>query len=282
MRMSSRLQQSIIEAVVILPNCWCTITPCTFGGSYAIGESGTTWLVGKKRLHAYLLASGRYALLRLTFGRPSHGLKTESRKIVNTYDCLSVKLTLQHWIALLRWQRGVFTFDDCFTPPYNCSYVLRLVLFVTKWFSKLQLWISWIHSKWLSFKFDLWMRWIHLRFKRSCQCLDNPVVFNSTTSDGRGPIAGRFDSDSVRIGIDNHATRSLSPNMHHFEDLQLKHVGKCRGLSDQQGDGATIAGIGTLVFTIQDDDGKWHVIKLPNSLYLLVVAGRYTYPRRRV
>ena len=42
------------------------------------------------------------------------------------------------------------------------------------------------------------------------------LAMASTVYDGGGPISSRFDSDSVKIGIDNHATRSLSPNLHHF------------------------------------------------------------------
>jgi len=56
--------------------------------------------------------------------------------------------------------------------------------------------------------------------------------------------------------------------MHHFGDLQLKPVGRCQGFGDKRGEGEAIAGEGTLVFTIQDDTGQWHIIRLPNSLYI--------------
>ena len=109
--------------------------------------------------------------------------------------------------------------------------------------------------------------------------LSDHIVLNLTFTEGRGPITSRFDSDSVKIGIDNHATRSLSPNVHHFEDLQLKSIGKCRGLSDQRGHGAQICGIGTLTFSIQDDDGQWHLIKLPKSLYIPSAEGVLVSPQ---
>lgn len=56
-------------------------------------------------------------------------------------------------------------------------------------------------------------------------------------------------------------------------------MGKCRGLGDKRGDGQSIAGIGTLVFTIQDDSGQWHVIKLPDSLYIPSAEGVLVSPQ---
>ena len=88
------------------------------------------------------------------------------------------------------------------------------------------------------------------------------------------PTVTRFDSDSVRVSVDNCCTRSLSNNVHHFEDLVMLPVGKCRGLGDKKGEGRIIQGPGTLVFTIQDDKGGWHVIKLGNSLLLLRLMTR--------
>ena len=60
----------------------------------------------------------------------------------------------------------------------------------------------------------------------------------------------RFDSDSFPVGIDNQASRCISYNKAHFEDLHLNDCGQCRGFD---GTSIPIKGSGTLVFTIQDD-----------------------------
>ena len=81
--------------------------------------------------------------------------------------------------------------------------------------------------------------------------LDNPAV--------------RFDSDSFSIGINNHASRCLSNALHLFENLQLTNdAGEVNGI----GEGLAIKGKGTFVFSLEDDNGKIHTIKIPNSLYL--------------
>ena len=77
--------------------------------------------------------------------------------------------------------------------------------------------------------------------------------------------AVRFDSDSFFIGIDNHASRCMANAPHLFENLQLiDNAGEVHGI----GEGLAIKGKGTFKFSIEDDDGKNHTIKIPNSLYL--------------
>jgi len=79
----------------------------------------------------------------------------------------------------------------------------------------------------------------------------------------------RFDSDSTVIGVDSHASVTMSSNPEHFEDLQLlDDNATCQGFTDHEGAGATIAGEGTFVFNIEDDDGRVHTIRLPGSLYI--------------
>lgn len=77
-----------------------------------------------------------------------------------------------------------------------------------------------------------------------------------------------FDSDSFMIGVDTHATKSLSSNKDHFIGLKSTPGLKCQGVSDGVGQGIDIKGIGTLVFRIEDDNGRVHTIKLPGSLYM--------------
>ena len=95
-----------------------------------------------------------------------------------------------------------------------------------------------------------------------------PVACPFAHSVSWGSITSKFNSDSYRIGIDNHASRSLSFNKAHFEDLILKEMGNCRALGNTSDSGRAIQGIGTLVFTIQYDIGQWHTIRIPNSLYI--------------
>jgi hypothetical protein len=74
-----------------------------------------------------------------------------------------------------------------------------------------------------------------------------------------------FDSDSFPIGVDNHVSRCMANAPHLFEDLWLTpgHK-KVDGIEE----GLEVKGTGTLVLRIQDDDGKVHTIRIPNSLYL--------------
>jgi hypothetical protein len=77
--------------------------------------------------------------------------------------------------------------------------------------------------------------------------------------------AVRFDSDSFSIGINNHASRCMANAPHLFEDLHLiNNVGEVNGI----GEGLAIKGKGTFVFSLKDNNGKIHTIKIPNSLYL--------------
>ena len=79
----------------------------------------------------------------------------------------------------------------------------------------------------------------------------------------------RFDSDSFTIGVDTHASRTLSSRKECFKDLKPCSEGfTCDGFTDKKGGGASIAGIGTFCFQMEDDDGGYHLIEIPNSLYI--------------
>jgi len=74
-----------------------------------------------------------------------------------------------------------------------------------------------------------------------------------------------FDSNSYTIGVDNHASRCIANSPHLFTDLTLVPQGKqVKGI----GAGLSIEDVGTYVMRIQDDNGKLHKIKIPNSLFL--------------
>jgi hypothetical protein len=75
----------------------------------------------------------------------------------------------------------------------------------------------------------------------------------------------RFDSDSVWISVDNHASFCIANSPHLFEDLRLVEQGtQVQGI----GKGLQVKGTGTFVMRINDDNGKTHEVKIPNSLYL--------------
>ena len=95
-----------------------------------------------------------------------------------------------------------------------------------------------------------------------------PIHFHalrSSTTHTRGAKHCRFDTDSFRIGIDNHASRCMSNNRAHFERFRPSRsnatVGGIVG-------GLAIKGEGTFVFKVEDDDGRIHTIRIPNSLYI--------------
>jgi hypothetical protein len=75
----------------------------------------------------------------------------------------------------------------------------------------------------------------------------------------------RFDSDSYPIGVDSHAPKCMVNKAHLFEDLCLNEdKGHVSGISN----GLAIVGEGTFKFTIKDDEGIQHTIRIKNSLYV--------------
>jgi hypothetical protein len=83
------------------------------------------------------------------------------------------------------------------------------------------------------------------------------------TSMGNNQV--HFDSDSYPVGIDNHASRCMVNSPHLFEDLKLSDSeGEVDGISE----GLAIKGTGTFKFVLTDNDGKAHIIRIKNSLYL--------------
>ncbi len=75
----------------------------------------------------------------------------------------------------------------------------------------------------------------------------------------------RFNSDSYPVGVDNHALKCMANAPHLFEDL---HLDDNKGQVDRINSGLDIAGQGTFKFNIPDDNGKAHMIRIPNSLYV--------------
>jgi hypothetical protein len=76
--------------------------------------------------------------------------------------------------------------------------------------------------------------------------------------------AVQFDSDSYPIGVDCHASCCMANSPHLFEDLKLTKMGEVESIKQ----GLDIRGVGTFKFKIDNDNGKTHKIKVPNTLYV--------------
>jgi hypothetical protein len=74
----------------------------------------------------------------------------------------------------------------------------------------------------------------------------------------------RFDSDSFPIGVDNHALYCYVNSSHWLDNLVLSDEGSVDGITD----GLPIKGKGTFKFTIRDDNGRRHNIRILESLYV--------------
>jgi hypothetical protein len=74
-----------------------------------------------------------------------------------------------------------------------------------------------------------------------------------------------MDSDSYFIGVDNHASRCMANSPHLFEDL---HLDNDKGRADGINSTLDISRQGAFKFNITNDNGKAHMIRIPNSLYV--------------
>jgi hypothetical protein len=106
--------------------------------------------------------------------------------------------------------------------------------------------IKWVHA----------LRWPEpLKIRLALQANRHPALANGV----------RFDSDSFAVGVDNHASRCMGNDKRLFDNLILARTSqRVGGISK----GLAIQGKGMLVININDDNGKPHQIKIPNSLYL--------------
>jgi hypothetical protein len=73
-----------------------------------------------------------------------------------------------------------------------------------------------------------------------------------------------FDSDSFPIGVDNHASYCYVNSPHLLDNLVPSNKGSVDGITN----GLPIKGKGTFKFTIGDDNGRQHNIRIPESLYV--------------
>jgi hypothetical protein len=91
-----------------------------------------------------------------------------------------------------------------------------------------------------------------------------PLHLTALLSSSGEPGQVHFDSDSFPIRVNNHASYCMANSPHLFENLVLSDVGKVDGINE----GLEIAGKGTFKFKIADDNGRAHIICIPNLLCL--------------
>jgi hypothetical protein len=75
-----------------------------------------------------------------------------------------------------------------------------------------------------------------------------------------------FNTNLFAIGVDNHASCFMGNNRRQFKILVVAHAAQGIGRISK---GLAIEGKGTYVFDVNDNTGKPHHIKIPNSLFLL-------------
>ena len=71
------------------------------------------------------------------------------------------------------------------------------------------------------------------------------------------------NADSFLIGVNNCCLVTMSVNNDHSKDLKLKQLEECTGIDT----GSTIAGKGTFIMNIEDENGTINKIEMPSSLY---------------
>ena len=114
-----------------------------------------------------------------------------------------------------------------------------------------------------------WPRWFSTVSQGTSPLQHPPVRVCAMTSSSRlarPRLEARFDTDSFKIGVDNHASRCMANSPSFFENLRI--ITKSRNRVGGIQGGLAIRGEGTFVFDIEDDNGKVHMIRIPNSLYV--------------
>ena len=106
---------------------------------------------------------------------------------------------------------------------------------------------------------------------KKCQPLTLYKVFETTvyktafkTKRKRGR-SFTFDSDSFKIGVDNHASRTISNNINHFITALTPTANTIlRGA----GGTLTVRGTGTIRWQVLDDNGQTHSFLIKEALYV--------------
>jgi len=85
-------------------------------------------------------------------------------------------------------------------------------------------------------------------------------------------ISTRFDTDSYTISIDSHASACISHTKEHFKDLRHWSGSQLTGIGS-----TPIQGIGTLAWTICDDNGQPQEMLIANSLFVPTISNSFQF-----
>ena len=99
-----------------------------------------------------------------------------------------------------------------------------------------------------------------------------PLAMSATTPTSNKII---FDTDSIPLCIDNCATKCLSPYIDDFETAPISTNQTIKGIGGAMND----VMIGTISWSIEDDEGRPHRIRIPNSIYLKGATTRLLSPQ---
>ena len=97
------------------------------------------------------------------------------------------------------------------------------------------------------------------------------VAANSTTS------RAIFDTDSIPIRVDNCATASISNNLKDFQGPLAPARGRIKGITGYTHNTGMMRG--TIAWSIEDDQGQVHTIRLPGSYYVPDSTSRILSPQ---
>jgi hypothetical protein len=96
------------------------------------------------------------------------------------------------------------------------------------------------------------------------QCLPKIVAFAASTTLPYQVASIHFDTDSFIIGVDTFASIMLGNHPDQFENLKMHDDTEVEGIKG----GLGIKGTGTFKVHIEEDKGRVHLIKIPNSKYV--------------
>jgi hypothetical protein len=96
------------------------------------------------------------------------------------------------------------------------------------------------------------------------QCLPKIVAFAASTTLPYQVPSIHFGTDSFVIGVDTFPSITLGNHPDQFENLKTHNDTEMEGIKG----GLGIKGTGTFKFHIEDNEGRVHLIKIPNSKYV--------------
>jgi hypothetical protein len=105
------------------------------------------------------------------------------------------------------------------------------------------------------------------------------MAYASTTEQGMSKRNVMFDTDAIEVRVDNCASMSMSFSREDFipETLRATKL-RVKGFGEE-GSNACVTHQGTIVWDIQDDEGRNHKIVLPNSLLVPRAKDRLLSPQ---